>query len=682
MEYKLSNLNRQRQGHDFEQCFQFAKEDFYEFKEKDSAMKTYWGRFMQNGLEEGDEFLQKIVLDSWKRSKEYGVDPFRNKLVVLPVQEFKEKLELYKRLSDICEVSSHCFFTGLRGAGFCVELYDKDVTLLKQYGDPYIINEIREIGISPGVNRSEQFAGTNSAALAAILKKPVTITGSEHFCHMLHTYADISVPLRHNEGELLGVLSIVSYDGFRQMNHIINLLMAVGKVIEFCYDWGKINGEIALLRKCLDDISNAVDDGIIVANNEGNVRFINKNATELLNLDTDGIVNQSVKNHFDIQSSIVKAFEENAFFHEEELVFLNRGKRTMAYGSIIPVRSNNEGCGVVAVFKDNRKGKEFTGNRRERPFFTFDDILGEAPNICRAKAVARQAAKLPFDVILHGESGTGKELFAQALHFENHGGSQPFVSINCAAIPSELMESELFGYAEGAFTGAAKGGREGIFERAKYGTLFLDEINSMPPNMQAKLLRVLQSRVFTRLGCGVERSFSARIISASNADLLAEVRKGTFREDLYYRLNVIDIHLPPLRERKQDIPLLIENCLHQIRDDIHVCIEIAPEAMALLTQYSWPGNIRELKNKVEKAVVIALSLDKTVIDDQVLRHLKFSENLENPAHKAGDPSANTLAEVEKMLVRNVLQECGGNKTKAAQKLGITRKTLYRKLRSL
>jgi two-component system response regulator HydG len=274
--------------------------------------------------------------------------------------------------------------------------------------------------------------------------------------------------------------------------------------------------------------------------------------------------------------------------------------------------------------------------------------------------------------MIQGESGTGKELVARAIHQQGPRKEKPFVVINCSAYPATLLESELFGHEKGAFTGAIRQ-KSGRFEQAHGGTVFLDEIGEISPSGQIKLLRVLQTQRFERLGGEQTLSVDVRVLAATNKDLLQEVKNGRFREDLFYRLNVIPIHLPPLRKRRNDIPLLARHFLrHFAAEQGKEIKEFSPEAMRLILDYSWPGNVRELENSIEHASVLAKGGQIEVSDMPAVLH--------TAAAIAQTDRLPTMAENERELLRQVLEECGWNKKQAAHRLGISRNTLYVKLK--
>lgn len=310
---------------------------------------------------------------------------------------------------------------------------------------------------------------------------------------------------------------------------------------------------------------------------------------------------------------------------------------------------------------------------------TFDQIIGESIALGEAKKRARKAAKTTATILLTGESGVGKELFARSIHSVSPYKDGPFIAINCAAIPRDLLESELFGYEDGAFTGAKKGGKLGKFELAHRGTLFLDEIAEMPMDLQTKLLRVLQEQRFERVGGSREIKVNIRLIVATNKSLEEQIEKGEFREDLYYRINVIPVEIPPLRKRKNDIPLLVSKLLEKTYKKHHLpAVELSKEAMQKLLEYDWPGNVRELANVIERIVVLAEN--KRIELDDLPLHLRGGGGGVIVNEEKVEQLDELSEENEKMLYIKVMREVAGNKSKAARKLGIHRSTLYKKLK--
>jgi DNA-binding NtrC family response regulator len=317
--------------------------------------------------------------------------------------------------------------------------------------------------------------------------------------------------------------------------------------------------------------------------------------------------------------------------------------------------------------------------RQLREYGAFGSLVGNSPEMRKLYHVVEQAAPTAASVLITGESGTGKELVAQTIHHLSPRNGFPFVAINCAAIPETLLESEIFGHEKGSFTGAADR-RQGCFELADRGTLFLDEIGEMTPATQVKLLRVLQERTFRRLGGRNEQSVDVRVIAATNIDPAEAVQKGKLREDLYYRLNVFALRLPPLRERKDDLPLLIQAFITEFNSRNQKSIAgVDREAMRLLEQYGWPGNVRELRNVIERAIILAPG---PFIEPRYLPPPLTEEPAPEQRPQVALAPGTTVEEAERRLIMMTLEHTRDNKTRAAEILGISLKTLHNKLNRL
>ncbi len=342
-----------------------------------------------------------------------------------------------------------------------------------------------------------------------------------------------------------------------------------------------------------------------------------------------------------------------------------------------PVKTDELVRVVERVLREAALRREIARLRREvHKEYSFHQILGKSKPMQEVFDLIRRVADSPTNVLITGESGTGKELVAKAIHYNSDRRHAPFVPVNCAAIPESLLESELFGHLKGAFTDARMDKR-GLFEEAHTGTLFLDEISELPIMLQAKLLRAIQEREIRRVGATKPIAVDVRIIAATNLHLAEEVKAKRFREDLYYRLNVIEIHLPPLRERREDIPLLVEAFLKRCAEARGKRVQgVSEAALALLVDYAWPGNVRELENVIERAVT--LSRGDKIVPEDLPAAIQGARGDRRILDEAVERTL-SLEEVEKEYILRILEKTGGNKYQAAHILGIDRKTLYRKL---
>ncbi|MBU8915142.1 sigma 54-interacting transcriptional regulator [Bacillus sp. FJAT-29953] len=364
--------------------------------------------------------------------------------------------------------------------------------------------------------------------------------------------------------------------------------------------------------------------------------------------------------------------------------------------NLTPLMEDGELIGAVGIMKDisevmalqeELKQYRSDSSKFERQLYQQEFSLFDSKNFKMRSVVnlARKVAATEASVIIYGETGVGKELMAKAIHGASSRMDKPFVPINMASIPESLFESELFGYEEGSFTGSRKGGKQGIFELANGGTLFLDEIGEMPLNLQAKILRVIQERTFQRVGGTKSYPLDVRIITATHRDLSEQMKQGNFREDLYYRLNVVSLHIPPLRERKEDLPFLIHTLLSNLNSKYKKYGMVTPEVVDILTQHQWPGNVRELVNVLER--MMAVSDQTYFVMEDIPEYIRLKENSsENaiPIQQADsenqDQNLDGLMEkTERNFIADALRK-SKNRTEAICKLGISRKTFYEKLR--
>jgi transcriptional regulator with PAS, ATPase and Fis domain len=354
-----------------------------------------------------------------------------------------------------------------------------------------------------------------------------------------------------------------------------------------------------------------------------------------------------------------------------------------------PIKEEGKVVGAIVktIFPDQTIAKEIAnkvwhssrlGQCQPQTLCTCQNIIGETPPMLYVKKLARRASRTSSTLLITGESGTGKEVIAQAIHTRSVRRERPFVSVNCAAIPENLLESELFGYVEGAFTGAKRSGKPGKFELADGGTILLDEIGDMPAYMQVKLLRVLQERAVWRVGATSPTQIDVRVMASTNQDLAQLVSQNKFRQDLYYRLNVLQIEMPPLRDRLDDLPMLLQGLILKINQRIGADARtVSPESLTIMQQYNWPGNVRELENLLEQA--INWSADP-IVDVRAIPNPPWQAE-----SKARSVSLNfnglkgTIEEAEKSLIQNALLKSSGNKAQAARVLNMQRSVLYKKL---
>ncbi len=450
--------------------------------------------------------------------------------------------------------------------------------------------------------------------------------------------------------------------------------------------------ELKEVKALLEAIIDSTQDAISVADENGINIMVNHAYTALSGVKKEDIVGKSCTEDISEGESIHLKVLKTRKPVRNSRIKLAPGNKDIIVNAA-PLIVNGELKGSVGVIHDVTEIKRLTQElntakqiiRKISAKYTFEDIIGNDKQMLLAINKAKKAAITPATVLLRGESGTGKELFAHAIHNESNRKYKNLVRVNCAAIPEHLLESELFGYDEGAFTGAKKGGKKGLFEQADEGTIFLDEISKMSLTTQSKFLRVLQEKEILRIGGSDTIKVNARVIAATNQDLEHQVKEGSFREDLYYRLNVIPIFIPPLRHRKNDIPLLVRHIIKKYNNEYGRFVkEISPEVINIISGMKWKGNVRELENFIGRIMINMESHDEIIekmhlpMPDNTFKPLLDTKDFET--HKLQNMKLDdVLAHAEKEYILKVLEENHHNKTKTAQALGISIRSLYYKL---
>ncbi|MBZ4687550.1 MAG: transcriptional regulator of aroF, aroG, tyrA and aromatic amino acid transport [Clostridiales bacterium] len=431
------------------------------------------------------------------------------------------------------------------------------------------------------------------------------------------------------------------------------------------------------INQRLHAVLDAISEGVLAINSKGEISTVNSNAEKLLSLSKEELLGQKIADVLVEDVPMLNCLKTGEIYNHQEICLKKGSKRYHYLTSGRPIRDKyNNIIGAVATIKDMTDVRQLVYSVTKPAMVTFEDIIGESEKLQNIIEMGKKVAEGSSTVLLRGESGTGKELFARSIHMASSRSDQPFVPINCAALPDSLLESELFGYTEGAFTGSQRNGKQGLFEFANGGTIFLDEIGEISPHLQAKLLRVLQEGKVRRIGGQEETAVDVRVIAATNRNLEEMVEKNEFRKDLYYRLNVIPIYLPPLRERKEDIPLLVKHFLEIKNIRFGKNVEFVTKgALEKLYNHHWPGNVRELENVIERAVNLVtgkwLTEDAIIIDSKI-----------DIFEKSGDGEKTLAAiinKVEKQVIEQALEN-NGSIRKAAKALGVSHTTIMNKVK--
>jgi sigma-54 dependent transcriptional regulator, acetoin dehydrogenase operon transcriptional activator AcoR len=644
--------------------------------EEGAAALVAWRQFTEQGrLAPG--VIPDDVAASWSRCRAAGLDPHAPKVTVrLSRRELDEVRARNRVLLDVAVPVMQFLETAVRGSGCILVMTDASGIVLDAFGDATVLRFAAENNYVPGCCRTEEEVGTNAIGLALVEKKPVHLTGAEHYNVRHHSWTCASAPIFAGK-KLIGTVTL-SGASVAAHRHTLGMVIAAAGAIAQRLEHRELEVEKERANDLLRSVLQSVSEAILAVDGDGVVTNANAEAARLLGLDAAGCVGHSLGQLFpgtDL-SEVVRLRRSSGPI--EIALDPKRGGGTFFVKPYLLGQAGEAASrGAILVVSERR---EFIRSVREisggNARFTFEDIIGSHPALVKELDLAKAAARKDSRVLIIGETGTGKELLAHSIHNASFRRSGPFVAINCAAIPRELLESELMGYRDGAFSGARKGGQLGKLEFADSGTVFLDEIGQMPIDLQSKLLRVLQDGVVTRLGDTKSTRVDVRVIAATNEDLFEKSRQGGFRQDLYFRLSVVEINLPPLRRRREDIPAVAEHVLRQIAERCdRRGVVISERAMAVLLAYDWPGNIRELENVIEMALILC---EGASIEPHHL-HARLGRGRPLP-DRVPVEAPTLLKDVEMDLLRATMHEMNGNVALVSRKLGISRSTIYRRLK--
>ena len=614
--------------------------------------------------------MNNYVESSHLRCINNGVKPeniFSTKVLVGEV--LAQKLSQNKELINTAAPFLEHLYNFVRGSNFFVILNDAEGCILSVTGDEKILSEAHRFKMIPGAYMNEENIGTNAMSLVITEGNPVQVSGKEHFIEAYHKWTCSAAPIKDKNGKIIGIIDLTGYSQSVHP-HTLGMVVAAANAIEQMLELNNINSILTISKKHIESIFNSVTSGILTSDLSGNITSINKQIVKMFGYSEYEIKNMKVWNLIEGWNEVVDKLTARESFVDKDVNIKARANKIQFTLTASPIyNSDKEIIEIIHIFYELKKSRKLAGKILSgQAIYTFDKIIGKNEEFLRTIEYAKKIADSSSTVLITGESGTGKEVFAQSIHNSSIRKEEPFIAVNCGAIPRTLIESELFGYEEGAFTGAKRGGNAGKFELADEGTIFLDEIGEMPMDMQIKLLRVIEEGTITRIGSHRQLPVNVRIIAATNKDLKKEVAEGNFRKDLFYRLNVLPIFLIPLRERADDIPLLFDYYMERTSRRLNKRrVAISPEYMDYLKKHEWQGNIRELENVIE-LIVNTESIQPNFFGKKVIVNDSTKTN-----------SYLSLEQLEKQHIATVLTESMGNVTTAAKILGIGRNTLYRKL---
>jgi len=647
-----------------------------------------WEAFLSSG-DLTASCLRPLIAERWRRCRELGIDPMMRRA---PTALGVEEIETILAREDLGRAGRSVledFGRVVEGTGHVVVLADQEGRILHAAGHSGVHALLERVNLAPGGVWSEAAVGPNGIGTPLALGQPEMVFGPEHYCQGWQSFFCCGFPIRDPaSGRILGAVDITGPLSKAHPPMAVALTLSIARWVERNLRVLGLERSNALLRSFRELERRWPTEPMLLVDDAGKIVDMNSPAAHALGLSSVPSPTQIAALAPELPGHVREASESRGPREQTLLLSWADGRARTVDGRVEPVTMDGRAVGSVVVVS-GRLPRTAAGRAAPRTIdpppagghvlrsrYSFADILGESPALQDALRLARAVARGPGlkPVLILGESGTGKEVIAHAIHSESERADKPFVAVNCGALPRELVESELFGYASGAFTGARREGQAGKFEAAQGGTVFLDEVDSMPMEVQAKLLRVIETSEVVRLGSTKPIGLDVAIMAASGPDARRRVEEGMFRLDLFHRLSVVEIVMPPLRERRGDIPLLTtvfldRECAELRREPL----ALSREAADLLAAFDWPGNIRELQNLCARWAI--------TVSGREIR----SEDL--PAHIRGGAGSGpkgalreSLRGREDTIIRQTLLETGGHVAEAARRLAINKTTIYRRMK--
>lgn len=629
--------------------------------EKKKELEANWDDFVNNNQK--PEKIRDKVYQSWKRCQNYGLDPHQKQSSVTlsdhELTEIVSKSKLYNASLPVLEELEK----QTRGTDHLLTLCDSGGRIIHLQGSYRILNKAEKMNFVQGADWSEKVAGSNAIGTCIATQESIQIFAYEHYCEGVHPWTCSAAPIKDPlTGELLGVFDLTGPSDLVQP-HSLGLAQAVSALIQ--QSFAKASYEVRhRLQNCYNEAVKKWKSGsFIVLDAMLNVIVADRKCLSLLKIENW----RQLWSHSWLEQLITTLLNSN---EKEQEVYLASLQLNVYIRSIT---SETERIGFLLHLERSQNTQFPKSDYRG----IWGKLIGQSKTFKQVIQQAQIVAPTNVPLLITGESGTGKEQFALSIHQASLRNRSPFLAVNCGAIPRELMASELFGYEPGAFTGGHPKGKKGKFEEADGGTLLLDEIGEMPPELQVYLLRVLQEKEIVRLGSSKPTPVDVRIIAATNKKMNDLIDKGLFRADLYFRLNVVELKLPPLRERKEDITPLFNHFIEKSAKRLGRPVPtIDDQVFTYLYNYQWPGNIRELENSAEHAVLFC--------KDGRITISSLPDSLGNygmtQAQQEIFETLTLLEQEERRKIKQLLAETGNNVSKVARQCGIARTTLYRKMK--
>jgi transcriptional regulator with PAS, ATPase and Fis domain len=609
-----------------------------------------------------DPCVRPEVAESWQRSVE-NVDPNIPKLKVLSEEEYKETLEKNKLLIKCGSYVMASIYKTISDRIYIIHISDKYGNIL-DVNDDYQKDRITRLSITPGACFHENKAGTNAISLSLTHNRDMAAHGAEHFLLYQHNTTCTTSIIRNSQNNIIGTITLTF--NVDMYNNLLSGISAIAARM--------IEKEIVrhTFSNVLESIVNNSIESILVIDSNLNILVANSKFLDLIDIKESDIPDlniQKILPELDFSKITSKAI--NLEIIETTLTYKNKQYQVSIHTK---TAINDDSFDYIILFFQEintliNLTRKYTGKYN---YYTFNDIITNDPVMLKLIDNCKRIANLDIPILITGNSGTGKELFAQSIHSYSARVDKPFMAVNCAALPNNLIESELFGYEKGAFTGAQQTGKPGKFELADGGTIFLDEIGELPLDVQAKILRILDDYRVSRIGGVRVKSLNVRVIAATNRNLNEEVGKKNFRLDLFYRLNVLNINIPPLEDRLEDIKLLTEYFLNSLNEKNKTKKYLNSEALDILCSYKWPGNVREFQNNITKAYYLSFS-------DVITKESFSFPKIDMINFQKLDFKQFSFKSDEQIIIENALDKCYGQVGPASQLLNMPVSSLYRKI---
>jgi len=630
-----------------------------------SEIKERWLAYVNNGI--ASKEINQDILNSWERCRKMKVNHLAGYGTTAKESVLKGSISKRQDLIELSRPIMENVFEMVKSTSYSVVLTDENGIIIDLIINKDIMDIHSSLNFVKGSLWDEKSVGTNAIGTCLAINKPIQVIGAEHYCEYHHKWTCSAAPIHNSKGEIIG-----SFDISGRAEDVQTHTFGIAASSANCIEKQLVISESYNL---VDTTFDSILDGIMVIDNNLRIVKINNKIPELFHMEEKDVFNININkilNGVDIEKNI---FEKKNKLGFSDMTISIDNKKIECSLNISPLIEGKVVTGAVILMKEAKQViKEVSKLAGFKANYTFDNIITVNDKMFEIINTAKKISKTSCSVLIEGESGVGKELYAQSIHNESQRKNGPFIAINCSAIPKELFESELFGYESGSFTGAMKGGRPGKFELARGGTIFLDEIGEIPLEVQPKLLRVLDNNKIVRIGGTYERDLDVRVISATNRNLLDEVTKGSFRQDLYFRLNVINLRIPPLRNRKEDILELAGYFLKSLNDENRGINKTKTFSHAFedkLMEHEWTGNVRELKNIIQRAYYMT--------EGEVIRNVALP--VRNAVKQSKEAVSLNLKDIERDSIMQALSFNNRNVLKAARDLNISKATIYRKIKA-